>query len=299
MKEALKNDRARIQVGRISSFGLMEMSRQRLRTGVLEASTKPCPHCDGSGLMRTRRSAGLSALRIIEDEAARGRGDKIVLRAGTRRRGLRAQQEARRTRRDRTALRRIDRGGDRRELRRRPDDGRELGSAAGRGAARRTGLRSTKSRRGESSKRTMEAEEDEAEGSRGRERSRAEGDRQGRRRRRRRRGGRGRSGAMAAKASSGTDEGEPRRAQPTKQPSPRARAEPTSHAGAGKRRRRRRGRKAGDAAPKAKRSSPTARRWSSGRSPRNRRSPRPRRPRSRSPSRSRASQESAAETRSR
>jgi ribonuclease E len=82
MKEALKSDRARIQVGRISSFGLMEMSRQRLRTGVLEASTKPCPHCDGTGLMRTAASAGLSALRIIEDEATRGRGDKILLRAG-------------------------------------------------------------------------------------------------------------------------------------------------------------------------------------------------------------------------
>ncbi|WP_345166308.1 ribonuclease E/G [Sphingomonas daechungensis] len=82
MKEALKNDRARIQVGRISSFGLMEMSRQRLRTGVLEASTKPCPHCEGTGLMRTASSAGLSALRMIEDEAARGRGEKILLRAG-------------------------------------------------------------------------------------------------------------------------------------------------------------------------------------------------------------------------
>jgi ribonuclease E len=82
MKDALKNDRARIQVGRISSFGLMEMSRQRLRTGVLEASTKPCPHCDGTGLMRTAASAGLSALRILEDEAARGRGERICLRAG-------------------------------------------------------------------------------------------------------------------------------------------------------------------------------------------------------------------------
>jgi ribonuclease E len=82
MKEALKNDRARIQVGRISSFGLMEMSRQRLRTGVLEASTKPCPHCEGTGLMRTAASAGLSALRIIEDEATRGRGERILLRAG-------------------------------------------------------------------------------------------------------------------------------------------------------------------------------------------------------------------------
>ena len=82
MKDALKNDRARIQVGRISSFGLMEMSRQRLRTGVLEASTKACPHCEGTGLMRTASSSGLSALRIIEDEAARARGDRILLRAG-------------------------------------------------------------------------------------------------------------------------------------------------------------------------------------------------------------------------
>ena len=82
MKDALKNDRARIQVGRISSFGLMEMSRQRLRTGVLEASTKACPHCEGTGLMRTASSSGLSALRIIEEEAARGRGEKILLRAG-------------------------------------------------------------------------------------------------------------------------------------------------------------------------------------------------------------------------
>ncbi|HYI47585.1 MAG TPA: ribonuclease E/G [Allosphingosinicella sp.] len=82
MKDALKNDRARIQVGRISSFGLMEMSRQRLRTGVLEASTRPCLHCEGSGLMRTASSAGLSALRMLEDEAGRGRGSRIVLRAG-------------------------------------------------------------------------------------------------------------------------------------------------------------------------------------------------------------------------
>ncbi|MHA6721707.1 Rne/Rng family ribonuclease [Sphingomonas sp. RS2018] len=81
MKEALKDDRARIQVGRISSFGLMEMSRQRLRTGVLEASTRACPHCEGTGLVRTASSAGLSALRLIEDEAARGRGANITLRA--------------------------------------------------------------------------------------------------------------------------------------------------------------------------------------------------------------------------
>ncbi|XUU60089.1 Rne/Rng family ribonuclease [Erythrobacter sp. HA6-11] len=83
MKEALKNDRARIQVGRISGFGLMEMSRQRLRTGVLEATTRECPHCDGTGLVRTASSAGLSALRLIEDEAAKGKGTLIKLAAST------------------------------------------------------------------------------------------------------------------------------------------------------------------------------------------------------------------------
>jgi ribonuclease E len=83
MKDALKNDRARIQVGRISSFGLMEMSRQRLRTGVLEATTRSCPHCDGTGLVRTASSAGLSALRLIEDEAAKGKGTLIRLGAST------------------------------------------------------------------------------------------------------------------------------------------------------------------------------------------------------------------------
>ena len=83
MKDALKNDRARIQVGRISGFGLMEMSRQRLRTGVLEATTRQCPHCDGTGLVRTASSAGLSALRLIEDEAAKGKGTIITLFAST------------------------------------------------------------------------------------------------------------------------------------------------------------------------------------------------------------------------
>jgi ribonuclease E len=81
MKEALRDDRARIQVGRISGFGLMEMSRQRLRTGVLEASTRQCPHCEGTGLVRTASSAGLGALRMLEEEAARGRGNLITLRA--------------------------------------------------------------------------------------------------------------------------------------------------------------------------------------------------------------------------
>ncbi len=81
MKDALKHDRARIQVGRISGFGLMEMSRQRLRTGVLEASTRECPHCEGTGLVRTASSSALSALRLVEEEAARGTGNQIVLQA--------------------------------------------------------------------------------------------------------------------------------------------------------------------------------------------------------------------------
>jgi len=80
MRDALKNDRARIQVGRISSFGLMEMSRQRLRTGVLEASTKVCPHCEGTGLVRTASSAALSVLRLLEEEAAKGKASVISLR---------------------------------------------------------------------------------------------------------------------------------------------------------------------------------------------------------------------------
>ena len=81
MKEALRHDRARIQVGRISGFGLMEMSRQRLRTGVLEASTRACPHCEGTGLVRTASSSALLALRLIEEEAAKGRGSIIRLTA--------------------------------------------------------------------------------------------------------------------------------------------------------------------------------------------------------------------------
>lgn len=79
MKAALKNDRARIQVGRISSFGLMEMSRQRLRTGVLESSTTQCPHCEGSGLLRTVESQSLHILRIIEEEGIRARNSKFTV----------------------------------------------------------------------------------------------------------------------------------------------------------------------------------------------------------------------------
>lgn len=67
VKECLRNDRARIQVGRISHFGLLEMSRQRLRTGVLEGSTSPCPHCQGTGMIRSTESMALTILRALED----------------------------------------------------------------------------------------------------------------------------------------------------------------------------------------------------------------------------------------
>lgn len=67
MKECLRHDRARIQVGRISHFGLMEMSRQRLRTGVLEGSTSQCPHCQGTGMIRSTESMALTILRALED----------------------------------------------------------------------------------------------------------------------------------------------------------------------------------------------------------------------------------------
>ena len=67
IKDALKNDRARIQVGRISHFGLLEMSRQRIRAGVLEGSTVTCPHCQGSGVVRSTASIALHVLRVLED----------------------------------------------------------------------------------------------------------------------------------------------------------------------------------------------------------------------------------------
>ncbi|MEM9783430.1 MAG: ribonuclease E/G, partial [Pseudomonadota bacterium] len=80
MKERLKSDRARIQVGRISAFGLMEMSRQRLRPGMLEATTRPCPHCHGQGFIRSDESMALSILREIEEEGVRGRSAELTAR---------------------------------------------------------------------------------------------------------------------------------------------------------------------------------------------------------------------------
>ena len=71
LKDALRHDRARIQVGRISHFGLLEMSRQRLRTGVLEGSTTQCPHCQGTGIIRSVESVALAVLRALEDQLLR------------------------------------------------------------------------------------------------------------------------------------------------------------------------------------------------------------------------------------
>ncbi len=68
IKDALKNDRARIQVGRISHFGLLEMSRQRLRPGLMEGTFRTCPHCEGRGTIRSVSSCGLGVLRQIEDQ---------------------------------------------------------------------------------------------------------------------------------------------------------------------------------------------------------------------------------------
>ncbi|MEP1766053.1 MAG: Rne/Rng family ribonuclease [Sulfitobacter sp.] len=81
MKDKLKTDRARIQVGRISGFGLMEMSRQRLRPGMIEATTQPCHVCHGTGLIRSDDSLALSILRSIEEEGTRRRSREVLVKA--------------------------------------------------------------------------------------------------------------------------------------------------------------------------------------------------------------------------
>ena len=244
MKDALKNDRARIQVGRISGFGLMEMSRQRLRTGVLEASTKACPHCDGTGLMRTAASAGLSALRIIEDEAARGRGERICLRAGkeaavfvlNKKRGELADIELRygvsieilidesfegaRMTVDSSGPRPI--AGPRVEVQAIDEEDEEL----------------------------IEAEAEEEEEGEEEAAPRAEeheGERQGRRRRRRRRGGRGRGRREGAEGEGAAPEQEQEQAPAEAEEAPSAAEAPEEQPEGAKRRRRRRGRKPNEA----------------------------------------------------
>ena len=79
LKDALRFDRARIQLGRISHFGLMEMSRQRLRTGVLEGSTSQCPHCQGTGIIRSIESVALAVLRGLEDTLMSGTRMALVV----------------------------------------------------------------------------------------------------------------------------------------------------------------------------------------------------------------------------
>jgi ribonuclease E len=79
IKDALKNDRARIQVGRISHFGLLEMSRQRLRPGLLEGSSRTCPHCEGRGIVRSISSCGLSVLRAIEEHLIARKAENLTV----------------------------------------------------------------------------------------------------------------------------------------------------------------------------------------------------------------------------
>ena len=80
LKECLKHDRARIQVGRISHFGLLEMSRQRIRTSVLESSTEKCPYCGGSGHVRSVSSLALQLLRALEEQLIKGATHNLIAR---------------------------------------------------------------------------------------------------------------------------------------------------------------------------------------------------------------------------
>ena len=83
LKEAMKNERARVQLGRISPFGLLELSRQRLRPSLLETSFETCPHCAGAGLRRTIESTALSMLRRIEEEGIGGKSSEIAVQMPT------------------------------------------------------------------------------------------------------------------------------------------------------------------------------------------------------------------------
>ena len=83
IKDALKDDRARIQVGRISHFGLLEMSRQRIRTGVLEGSSVICPHCAGAGTVRSTASVAVHVMRVLEDALIKSASHNVILRTRT------------------------------------------------------------------------------------------------------------------------------------------------------------------------------------------------------------------------
>lgn len=79
LRDAVKNDRARVQIGKISQFGLLEMSRQRLRAGVIAGSTVTCPHCAGTGLVRSTESTALRVLRGLEDEGEKNRAAAVTV----------------------------------------------------------------------------------------------------------------------------------------------------------------------------------------------------------------------------
>ncbi len=79
VKEAMRSDRARIQIGRISPFGLLELSRQRLRPSLIETSSEPCPHCNGSGVRRSTETTAVEVLRAIEEEGIRKRGVEMTV----------------------------------------------------------------------------------------------------------------------------------------------------------------------------------------------------------------------------
>ena len=79
LKDVMRSDRARIQIGRISPFGLLELSRQRLRPSLIETSSEPCPHCEGTGIRRSTESAALHLLRAIEDEGMQHRSSEITV----------------------------------------------------------------------------------------------------------------------------------------------------------------------------------------------------------------------------
>ncbi|MDQ6703296.1 MAG: ribonuclease E/G, partial [Pseudomonadota bacterium] len=83
LKDVLKNDRARIQIGRLSHFGLLEMSRQRMRTGVIEGSTVVCSHCAGAGMIRSTASIALHVLRVLEDALIKNSSYDLIVNTRT------------------------------------------------------------------------------------------------------------------------------------------------------------------------------------------------------------------------
>ena len=83
LKDAMRTDRARIQIGRISPFGLLELSRQRLRPSLLETSSEPCPHCEGTGVRRSTDTTAVHILRMLDDECSRRKAEELTLHVPT------------------------------------------------------------------------------------------------------------------------------------------------------------------------------------------------------------------------